>query len=147
MLVFKGSRNFFTPTNGNLWTNNNSYWTNGTPAPSTGTPTQITCIIRMKGTNFFEMLSFSCLSVIYTVSYKDITVVGRVIRKKERNYAYQAAADSVRADWERAVDNHANNYPVTYNGSSVKGMIRKNAMPISFEQKPTFKCRFKKKHG
>ena len=63
-------------------------------------------------------------TVVYNVNYRDVSVVGRVVRRRERSYAYQAEVDSVRADWERAVDAHANYFPVTYNRSLVKGKVQ-----------------------
>ena len=59
--------------------------------------------------------------MIYHVSYSDVTTVGKVVRTRHRNYAYQSDHDFVRKDWERAVDTMARNYPVKYNRSIVRG--------------------------
>ena len=59
--------------------------------------------------------------MIYHVSYSDTTTVGKVARTRHRNYAYKSDHDFVRKDWQRAVDTMAQNYPVTYNRSLVRG--------------------------
>jgi hypothetical protein len=62
--------------------------------------------------------------VIYHVAYSDVTTVGKIVRKRHRDYAYKSDHDFVRKDWQRAVETMAQNYPVKYNRSIIRGKKR-----------------------
>ena len=61
--------------------------------------------------------------VVYHVQYKDVTRVGKVVRNRHRNYAYQSDYDFVKRDWERCLASHAYNNAVHLNRSLVQGEI------------------------
>ena len=66
--------------------------------------------------------------VIYHVKYSDVTRVGRVERRRGRAYTYQADADFVHRDWERAMEEYADKHPVSYNRAAIKGAQTTNTL-------------------
>ncbi len=59
--------------------------------------------------------------VVYHVRYSDVTTVGKVERRRARQYVYAADRDVIRRDWDKAVEEHADKHPVVYNRSAIKG--------------------------